>query len=208
MTVMRYEVRVAGRMSELARSAFRGMAVAPVPPETIIYSEVADDDHLHGLLELCQNLGLQVVSVREAPSAAVATSGGRSARQGPAPEWHPDAPDDIVDGNIYALAPDPHTLTAQLQPHPRRAVGRGELVDATHLADLLEQRGVVELATARRHPPCPPVVVGGLRNVQDLQDEAGREVMGPGDARDEAHDHHRAGRPRWRNPRSPRAAPR
>jgi hypothetical protein len=57
VTVMRYEVRVAGRMSELARSAFRGMAVASVAPETIIYSEVADDADLHGLLELCQNLG-------------------------------------------------------------------------------------------------------------------------------------------------------
>jgi hypothetical protein len=61
VTVMRYEVRVAGRMSELARSAFREMA-ASVPPETIIYGEVADDAHLHGLLELCQNLGLQVVA--------------------------------------------------------------------------------------------------------------------------------------------------
>jgi hypothetical protein len=73
---MRYEVRVAGRMSELAGSAFRGMAVASVAPETIIYGEVADDADLHGLLELCQNLGLQVVSVREALNPAAATSRG------------------------------------------------------------------------------------------------------------------------------------
>ena len=75
VAVMRYEVRVAGRMSELASSAFRGMTVAPVAPETIICGEVADDAHLHGLLERCQNMGLQVVSVREAPSVALATGG-------------------------------------------------------------------------------------------------------------------------------------
>jgi hypothetical protein len=85
VTVMRYEVRVAGRMSELARSAFRGMAAASVPPETIIYGEVADDAHLHGLLELCQNLGLQVVSVREAPNPAAATSGGSLGPPGAGP---------------------------------------------------------------------------------------------------------------------------
>ena len=51
--------------------------------------------------------------------------------------------------------------------------------------DLLEQRGVVELAAARRDLPGPPVVVGGLGDAQDPQDETGREVMGV----DEAHDH-------------------
>ena len=85
MTVMRYEVRLAGRMSELARSAFRAMAVAAVAPETIICGEAADDAHLHGLLERCQNLGLQVVSVRETPSAAVATGGGSLGPPGAGP---------------------------------------------------------------------------------------------------------------------------
>jgi hypothetical protein len=49
---------------------------------------------------------------------------------------------------LHPLAPDPHALAAQLQPDPRRAVGRGELVGGAHLDDLLEQRGVVELAAA------------------------------------------------------------
>jgi hypothetical protein len=69
-----YELRVAGRMSELAGCAFRDMTVLPVAPQTIIYGRLTDTQ-LHGLLALCQDLGLQVVALREAPSPAIATSG-------------------------------------------------------------------------------------------------------------------------------------
>jgi molybdopterin biosynthesis enzyme len=48
--------------------------VLPVPPQTILYGRLTDAQ-LHGLLALCQNLGLQVVAVREAPSAAITASG-------------------------------------------------------------------------------------------------------------------------------------
>ncbi|MDF3048487.1 MAG: hypothetical protein K0R87_125 [Pseudonocardia sp.] len=75
MTTMRYEVRVAGRMSDRACSAFRDMTVVPVDPETVIYGDVTDDAQLHGLLALCQDLGLRVVAVREALNAAVLTNG-------------------------------------------------------------------------------------------------------------------------------------
>ncbi len=74
MTTMRYEVRVAGRMSDRACSAFRDMTVVPVQPETVIYGDVTDDDQLYGLLALCQDLGLRVVAVREALNAAVLTN--------------------------------------------------------------------------------------------------------------------------------------
>ena len=73
---MWYELRVAGRMSERVCSAFADMTVVPVAPETIIYGRVADDAQLHGLLTLCQELGLQVLAVQEAPTGAVATSSG------------------------------------------------------------------------------------------------------------------------------------
>jgi hypothetical protein len=69
-----YELRVAGRMSERACSAFMDMTVLPVAPETILYGRLTDAQ-LHGLLALCQDLGLQVVAIREAPSAAIAASG-------------------------------------------------------------------------------------------------------------------------------------
>jgi hypothetical protein len=69
-----YELRVAGRMSERACSAFVDMTVLPVAPETMLYGRLTDAQ-LHGLLALCQNLGLRVVAVREAPSAVITASG-------------------------------------------------------------------------------------------------------------------------------------
>jgi hypothetical protein len=50
------------------------MTVLPVPPETILYGRLTDAQ-LHGLLALCLDLGLQVVAVREAPSAAITACG-------------------------------------------------------------------------------------------------------------------------------------
>ena len=82
MTAMRYQVRVAGRMSERACAAFPGTTMVPVAPETMIYGEFRDDAELHGLLELCLSLGLRVVRVQEAPSGVVARSGARSAGHG------------------------------------------------------------------------------------------------------------------------------
>lgn len=67
MTPRRYELRVAGRLSDRARSAFGDMQVVPVEAETLIYGDVADDSALHGLLALCRALGLEVVSMHELP---------------------------------------------------------------------------------------------------------------------------------------------
>ena len=64
----RYEFRISGRLSERARSAFRGMDVADVPAETVI-SGVVDDGGVQEVLALIQSLGLKVVSVRRANGA-------------------------------------------------------------------------------------------------------------------------------------------
>jgi len=58
---------------------------------------------------------------------------------------------------LHAFAPDPHALAAQLQPHPQRAVGRGEFVGGADLEDLLEQDRVVELAATWCRLPVLPV---------------------------------------------------
>lgn len=65
----RFEFRVSGRLSEQARSAFTGMVAREVPPQTIIRGDVADDDQLHDLLRLIQDLGLRLVSIDEVPPA-------------------------------------------------------------------------------------------------------------------------------------------
>jgi hypothetical protein len=64
MTVpgQRYELRVAGRLSERARAAFADMVVDVAPAETVISGEAADEGGLHDLLALCRSLGLQVTS--------------------------------------------------------------------------------------------------------------------------------------------------
>jgi len=60
-----YQFRVAGHLSERARSAFPDMVLMDAPSETIIYGEVIDEAHLHGLLALIQDLGLHVVALHE-----------------------------------------------------------------------------------------------------------------------------------------------
>lgn len=69
---MRYEVRVAGRVSDGAARLFRPMRVTPVPAETAITGPVADDRELHLLLDLCHELGFRVVAVQEAPASDAA----------------------------------------------------------------------------------------------------------------------------------------
>ena len=65
----RYEFRIAGRLSERARSAFRGMDVADVPAQTVISGMVDDDAGVQEILTLIQSLGLEVVSIRRANGA-------------------------------------------------------------------------------------------------------------------------------------------
>ena len=60
-----YQFRVAGRLSDRARGAFPDMFLIDAPPETIIYGEVIDEAHLHGVLALIQDLGLHVVALHE-----------------------------------------------------------------------------------------------------------------------------------------------
>jgi hypothetical protein len=61
----RYEVRVTGRLSQRARSAFAGMKVEEVTAESVISGLVHEDEQLHELLAVIQSLGLHVVSVQQ-----------------------------------------------------------------------------------------------------------------------------------------------
>lgn len=67
-----YEFRISGRLSEQASEAvgdFSEMRIVPAPPETILYGEVTDQAHLHGILTFLESLGLHIVSVHQLPEA-------------------------------------------------------------------------------------------------------------------------------------------
>lgn len=59
----RYEIRISGRLSERARAAFPGLAVADVPAQTVLTGWSQDEDEVHGVLDRIQALGLELVSL-------------------------------------------------------------------------------------------------------------------------------------------------
>ena len=90
MAGARYELRVAGWLSERARWAFPGMRVVPVRPQTSIWAELDDRSDLHELLEQCSGMGLRVVSVRLLPGPPE----GSEDVDGPGVEGGPRTEDD------------------------------------------------------------------------------------------------------------------
>jgi hypothetical protein len=65
----RYEIRVRGRVSDAALTAFEGMDANVAQTETVLHGPVADQAGLHGLLDRIQSLGLELIEVRRLPSA-------------------------------------------------------------------------------------------------------------------------------------------
>jgi hypothetical protein len=68
-----YVFRGSGRIPEQASAAvddFRGMLVVPVPPDTIVFATVADQESIPRILRSLEALGMRVDSVhrvRELP---------------------------------------------------------------------------------------------------------------------------------------------
>jgi hypothetical protein len=75
MVLGRYEVRLNGVLSERARSAFHALDVALIPPQTIVFGDLAETTDLADVLALCRAMGLEVVSVRRLPDAAASALG-------------------------------------------------------------------------------------------------------------------------------------
>jgi hypothetical protein len=61
-----YAIRVEGRLSDDGREAFCELQVVDLPPETLLYGEVIDESHLHGIIAQLRALGVTVVSVHPA----------------------------------------------------------------------------------------------------------------------------------------------
>jgi hypothetical protein len=76
MDPARYEVRLNGRLSERACGAFCAMDVKLVPPQTILFGELAEQSDLRDLLALCSAMGLEVVSLQRLPAEAPTWPGG------------------------------------------------------------------------------------------------------------------------------------
>jgi hypothetical protein len=88
---------VSRALSERARGAFSALDVRSVPPQTIVFGELAEQSDLRDLLSLCGTMGLEVVSLRRltADSPAAAREDERrpaATSRTPRPMRHPDPP--------------------------------------------------------------------------------------------------------------------
>ncbi|MFV9455232.1 hypothetical protein ACNJ7E_17535 [Rhodococcus sp. NM-2] len=66
---MRYEFRVAGVVSQALTDAFPELDHVRMPDQTLFFGDVTDEAHLYGLLNRFQNLGLQVLEMRQLPAS-------------------------------------------------------------------------------------------------------------------------------------------
>ena len=67
---MRYEFILAERIPDVARAAFPELSTSTVPVGaigTVMYGEVVDSSHLHGILDRFQDLGYTLLELRCLP---------------------------------------------------------------------------------------------------------------------------------------------
>lgn len=64
---LNYEIRVKGRVGEHLADAL-GLVAETEPVETVLRGPVTDQEGLHGILEHLQDLGLELVEVRQLPA--------------------------------------------------------------------------------------------------------------------------------------------
>lgn len=67
-----YEIRVRGRVTPPLLARFEGLQASVEPVETVLHGPVADQAALHGVLQLVNALGLELVEVRRHPGGAQA----------------------------------------------------------------------------------------------------------------------------------------
>ncbi len=64
----RYEFRIVGQLDPATLAAFPGFTASTEPVETVLSGKVEDPDQVAALLEEIQNLGLQLVEMRQLPA--------------------------------------------------------------------------------------------------------------------------------------------
>jgi hypothetical protein len=78
-----YRIVVRGELSRRYVPAFEGMTLAPGDGQTAIVGPVIDQAHLHGLLNLVGDLGLELISVNAALGPASSAPVGQTDPQSP-----------------------------------------------------------------------------------------------------------------------------
>ncbi len=108
MAHARYEIRVNGRLSERARSAFPAMNVLSIPTQTVVFGELAEPSDLGDLLAQCNAMGLEVLSLRQLPGDAATRPGTcpavDEAERAPA-ATPPSRPTDPADAPVARVRP-------------------------------------------------------------------------------------------------------
>lgn len=59
-----YDITIRGRLGPALIEAFDGMTVTVSPTQTLLQGRVVDQAALHGVLELIESLGLELLDVR------------------------------------------------------------------------------------------------------------------------------------------------
>ena len=59
-----YEITVQGRIGASLAEAFDGLTVTESPSQTALRGQIVDQAALHGVLELIESLGLELLDVR------------------------------------------------------------------------------------------------------------------------------------------------
>lgn len=62
-----YVIRVGGRLSDGALSAFDGLQISPAPVETLLHGNLPDQAALAGVLGYLDELGVDIVEVLKIP---------------------------------------------------------------------------------------------------------------------------------------------
>jgi hypothetical protein len=62
-----YEIRVRGRVTPALLARFEGLRATVEPVETVLHGPVEDQAALHGVIDLVNALGLELVEVRRLP---------------------------------------------------------------------------------------------------------------------------------------------
>jgi hypothetical protein len=65
-----YEIHVRGEIGRALLGSFEDMDAAIRPAETILRGAIVDQAHLHGLLARIQDLGLELIEVRQVAAGA------------------------------------------------------------------------------------------------------------------------------------------